>query len=220
MMRFNWRFGILAACMACGPARARRATDRQANRSDVAPGSLRVCARPTRGVVVGHDTVAGFSTHATLAALRQECTVGDDSLYDAVGCQAVGWTFPFAGARVMAVQSKHGFGEAVHDDEVPDLWIVDGDSVRLPDGQLVPRTLGALRARYGRILVDDNIQGDDVDGPHARPCRFPYLLLALGVNDTARHVPDSARVTRVDMDTPGVDTVFARLCLAASHGVR
>lgn len=57
-------------------------------------------------------------------------------------------------------------------------------------------------------------QGDDVDGPHARPCRFPYLLLALGVNDTARHVPDSARVTRVDMDTPGVDTVFARLCLA------
>jgi hypothetical protein len=112
----------------------------------------------------------------------------------------------------MAVQSKHGFGETIHDEEVPDLWTVDGDSVRLPDGELTPRTLGALRSRYGFAIVDENTGGDDVDGPHARSCRFPYLLFALSVNDTARRVPDSARVTRVDLT--GTDTVMTRFCIA------
>jgi hypothetical protein len=133
--------------------------------------------------------------------------VGDSALYDAVGWQGVAWKFPFVGASVMAVQSKHGYGESVHDDEEPDLWIVEGDSIRLPDGALVPRTLGALRAKYGLTLVDQNTGGDDIDGLHARSCRFPYLLFALSVNDTARTVPDSARVTRVDMDTPGASVV-------------
>ena len=85
---------------------------------------------------------------------------------------------------------------------------------RFANGELLPKTLGALRAQYGFALVDENTGGDDIDGPHARLCRLPYLLFALGVNDTARHVPDSARVTRVDMDTPGADTVIARFCLA------
>lgn len=177
-----------------------------------ASDNVHVCARPARGIIVGHDSVAGFPTHSTLGALRQQCTLGDTALYDAVGWQAVAWRFPFAGARVMAVQSKHGYGEAVHDDEVPDLWIVEGDSVRVPDGELVPHTLGALRARYGFAAVDENINADDVDGAGARFCRLPYLSFALSVHDTARRVPDSARVTRVEMDTPGVDTVFSRFC--------
>lgn len=213
-MRIDWRVAILAAGLACGSADTRRIADQPDARSDAASNGLRVCPRPTRGIVVGHDTVAGFSTHATLGALRQQCRMGDSALYDAVGWQAVAWTFPFVGGSVMAVQSKHSYGETVHDDEVPDLWIAEGDSVRLPDGELMPRTLGALRTRYGFALVDDNVDGDDIDGPHARSCRFPYPLFALAVGDTARHVPDSARVTRVDMDTPGVDTVIARVCLA------
>jgi hypothetical protein len=172
-----------------------------------------VCVRPARGIIVGHDTVAGFSTHADFRALRQQCGFGKADLYDAVGWQAPAWKFPFAGASVMAVQSKLGLG-AMNDDEAPDLWVVEGDSVRLPDGELMPRTLGALRARYGFAIVDENLKGDDIDGPYARPCRFPYLRFALSVNDTARKVPDSARVTRVDMDTSGVDTVISRLCIA------
>jgi len=110
----------------------------------------------------------------------------------------------------MAVQSKHGLGEALRDDEAPDLWTLEGDSIRLPDGELMPRTLGALRSRYGFAVVDENRAGDDIDGPHARSCRFPYLLFALSVMDTARRVPDSARVTGVDMT--GADTVMARFC--------
>jgi hypothetical protein len=220
-MRVNWRFVVLATALACRPGEPRVEAERSTARPETASNtvasaqtaseSVHVCARPARGIIVGHDSVAGFSTHATLGALRQQCGLGNSALYDAVGWQGVAWTFPFVGASVMAVQSKHGYGEAVHDDEAPDLWVVEGDSVRLPDGELVPPTLGALRARYG-FEVDENINADDIDGPSARSCRFPYLSFSLSVHDTARKVPDSARVTRVEMDTPGADTVFSRFC--------
>jgi hypothetical protein len=89
--------------------------------------SARLCARPARGIIVGLDSVAGFSTHSTL---------------------------------------------------------------------------GALRSRYGFAVVD---------GPYARSCKFPYLRFALASNDTARRVPDSARVSRIDMT--GADTTIRRFCL-------
>lgn len=213
VMRFDCRVIALVAAVACKPAESRSKADPPTARADAPAVNIPVCARPARGIVVGYDTVAGFSTHATLSALRQKCTLGKSDLYDAVGWQADAWTFPFAGASVMVVQSEHS-GEAMHNDEAPDRWLVQGDSVRLPDGELMPRTLGALRARYGFALVDENLDADDVDDPHARPCRFPYLRFALSVNDTARIVPDSARVTGVEMDTPGADTVMTRLCIA------
>lgn len=212
MTRLVWHVALLGTALACRSTPSREDAARSQSREVSGSRSMRLCARPTRGIVVGLDSIAGLSTHATLGVLRHQCSAGDSALYDAVGWQAVAWTFPFAGANVMAVQSKHGYGEVVQDDEVPDLWTVEGDSTRLPDGDLMPRTLGALRARYGSLLVDENIGGDDVDGPHARTCRFPYLLFALSVNDTARHVPDSARVTRVDMD--GASNGMAQYCAA------
>ena len=216
MMRVDFRLAILLAAMACKAAQPRGDADRRPAEPLGPTGSeaVRVCARPARGVIIGHDTVAGFSTRATLGALRQQCGVGDSVLYDAVGWQAAAWTFPFAGARVTAVQSNHGYGEEVNNAEVPDLWTAEGDSVRLPDGELAPHSLGALRARYGFAIVDANIGGDDDDGPHARSCRFPYLLFALSTDDTSRTVPDSARVTRIDMDTPGSDSAISRFCIA------
>lgn len=212
MRRLSWCVLFLAPGLACGPTDSRGNAERPARQDNTVPVAIRVCARPTRGVIVSLDSVAGFSAHATLGTLRRQCGAGDSALYDAVGWQGVAWTFPFAGARVMAVQSKHGFGESVHDEEAPDLWAVEGDSVRLPDGALVPRTLGALRSRYGFAIVGENTGGDDFDGPGARSCRFPYLLFALAVDDNARHVPDSARVIRVNM--AGTDTVMSRFCIA------
>jgi hypothetical protein len=217
MTRLDWRFAILAAALACRSPESHGKADTPTDRdhASLAPvAAVPVCVRPPQGIIVGHDSIAGFSTHATLGALRQQCSLGKSDLYDAVGWQAVAWRFPFDGASVMAVQTKHSYGDALSDGEAPDLWIVEGDSVRLPDGELVPRTLGALRTRYGFAIVDENLKGDDMDGPHARSCRFPYLLFALGVNDTATKVPDSARVTRVDMDALGADTVISRLCSA------
>jgi hypothetical protein len=172
-----------------------------------------LCDRPKHGVVVGPDTIAAFPTRAPLAELRRRCMAGDTILHDAVGWQAVAWVFPFDGARVVAVQSKHGFGESLRENEPADLWTVEGDSVRLADGELLPRTLGALRERYGQTIVDANVAADDVDGPHARSCRWPYVLFALAVKDTARLVPDSARITGVQVSVP-VDTTIVRVCAA------
>jgi hypothetical protein len=192
-MRLDWGFAILAVALACAPGESRVDAGRRAARGRATREPSRVCASPTRGLVVGRDTVAGFSTRATLGTLRRQCGLGEAGIYDAVGWQALSWTFPFAGAHVTAVESQHGEGDTLRDDEVPDLWVAEGDSLRLPDGELVPRTLGILRARYGVIVVDESTPTDDVDGVRARSCRFPYLLFALSVADTARKVPDSAR---------------------------
>lgn len=213
-MRYPWQLGLLVAGLACEHSRASGASDRRGDRAQTAARPTQRCATPRRGVIVKQDSVAGFSTRATLGTLRRQCRAGDSTLYDAVGWQAVAWVFPFAGARVTAIQSKHGPGEVLHDDEAPDLWVVEGDSVRLPDGELTPPTLGALRARYGFTTVDENLPGDDIDGIHARSCRFPYLLFMLSVGDTSRRVPDSARVTRVDMDTHRVDYSIRQFCIA------
>jgi hypothetical protein len=175
------------------------------------PASSESCPTPSRGIIVSLDSVAGFSSHAKLGALRQQCAAGDTALYDAVGWQGIAWAFPFAGARVLAVQSRHCFGETVHD-EPADLWTAQGDSVRLADGRLLPRTLGVLRSRYGLAFVDEDTGGDDTDDPRARSCRFPYLVFTLSVNDSARLVPDSARVTGVEMT--GIDSSTVRRCLA------
>jgi hypothetical protein len=196
----------LAALVAC----ARADMNRAHNRRPQSAAANRICATPPRGIVVSRDSIASLPTHATLGEIKRRCDAGDTTLYDAVGWQAAAWVFPFEGARVVVVQTKRGDGDVVRDDEVPDLWTVEGDSVRLPDGQLMPRTLGVLRARFAPLVVDENIPADDVDGPHARSCRLPYLLFALAVNDTARRVPDSARVTRVDLD--GVDSLPRHLC--------
>ena len=158
------RFVLLATALACS-SEGSHAAKQSIARREISSAPVHVCTTPAGGIVVSLDSVAGLSTHATLGALRQQCAAGDSVLYDAVGWQAVAWAFPFAGARVTAVQSKHGFGDLVHDDEIPDLWTVEGDSVRLPDGHLVPQTLGLLRSRYGVTIVDENTGGDDIDRP-------------------------------------------------------
>jgi hypothetical protein len=198
---------ILAA--ACARSEPKSTANLQHARASAETTAKEVCATPPHGIIVSRDSVASFSTHSTLAALVKQCGAGKSDLYDAVGWQADAWTFPFVGARVMVVQTRHSNG-ALSEDEVPDLWTVEGDSVRLPDGELVPRTLGALRSHYGTIDVDDNINADDIDGPYAHSCRFPYLRFALTVLDTARHVPDSARVTRVDLAL--ADSGHVRYC--------
>ena len=198
---------FVVSLLACEHPDARRSTTHSESLA-----ATTHCARPPRGIIISLDTVAGFSTHATLGALRRQCAVGQSDLYDAVGYQTVAWNFPFAGATVQAAQTKHNAGDVMRDDETPDLWTVEGDSARMPGGELVPRTLGSLRARYGFTLAEDRPDGDDMDGPFARSCRFPYLRFMLAANDTARHTPDSARVTRVDMVGP--DTAMVRYCRA------
>ncbi|HVX41967.1 MAG TPA: hypothetical protein VHB25_20565 [Gemmatimonadaceae bacterium] len=158
------------------------------------------------------DHVGPFPTQAPLAELERLCSAGDTTLYDAVGWQAAAREFPFTGARVLAVQSKHGVDDRLHLDEPADLWILSGDSLRLADGQLVPRTLGALRARYGRAIADDGVDGtsDDFNGFGARSCRLPYIEFKLGFSGHGI-IPDSTRITSLEMWIP-VPRGTERIC--------
>jgi hypothetical protein len=132
-----------------------------------------------------------------MAELQRRCSLGADTLYDAVGWQAPAWMFPFTGAQIVAVQPERSLGQTLGD-SVPDLWTAIGDSLRLPDGQLLPRTLGELRTRYGRAIVDDVIEGDDIGPPLARSCRFPTIEFVLAATALGK-VPDTARITGVEM---------------------
>jgi hypothetical protein len=188
----------LMALTACARPDAQRTRDQ-----------ARVCATPAGGIVISRDRIGSFSTHATLGALKRKCGAGDSTMYDGINGQAAAWAFPFVGARVVAVQSKHAFYEPTRDDEVPDFWTVEGDSVRLPDGQRVPTTLGLLKARYPFVSANDNTGLDDTE-PRAWSCQLSYLVFHLDVKDTARHVPDSARVTSIDL--VATDSAYQRFC--------
>ena len=141
----------------------------------------------------------------------RKCSVGDTGLYDAVGWQSTGWSFPFVGAEVVAAQTTRMIDKPVLENQPADIWTATGDSVRMPDGQLVPRTLGALKARYGRTLDFPEEAGDDMPGARAYACRFPYLQFHLIGGDSAGRLTASARIESVEMPIK-LDTIITRQC--------
>src|SRR4051812_46024982 len=92
-------FAFLVAALACR-SDASHTTRQSVARGQTPSAVVRICTTPARGIVVSLDSIGGLSTHATLGALRRQCTAGSSDLYDAGGWQAVAWAFPFAGARV------------------------------------------------------------------------------------------------------------------------
>jgi hypothetical protein len=156
------------------------------------------CPPAPGGIVVSFDKVAYFPARARMSDLERFCPAAGDTMYDAVGWQAAGKKFPFVGATLVAIHSGNQ-PDSIPLDE-PDMWTASGDSVRLPNGQLLPRTLGALRA-LGQTTVSDNEGGyDDWDGPGARTCRFPEILFNLDGTGLPKTLPDSARVTSIEID--------------------
>ena len=166
------------------------------------------CPPAPGGIIVSFDKVAYFPPRARISELARLCPAIGDTLYDAVGWQADGHTFPFVGAMLVSIHSG-AQPDTVPPDE-PDMWTAAGDSVRLPDGQLLPKTLGALRA-LGTTSVDDNEGGDDWDGPAARTCRFPEILFHLDGTNQPKKLTDSARVTSIEIDVRRRD-IASTLC--------
>ena len=160
------------------------------------------------------DKVAYFPSRARMAELERLCPAVGDTLYDAVGWQAPGHKFPFAGATLVAIHSG-AQPDNVPADE-PDMWTASGDSVRLPDGQLLPKTLGGLRA-LGTTFADDNdAGGDDWDGPGARTCRYPEILFNLDGSHQPKKLTDSARVTGIEINVRRRDAA-STLCRPAAR---
>lgn len=187
---------------------------RSDHRADAAAGAGRatqpattpaLCPAAPNGIVVSFDKVAYFPARARMSELERLCPASSDTLYDAVGWQAGGRKFPFVGAMLVAIHSGNQ-PDTIPVDE-PDMWTASGDSLRLPDGQLLPRTLGTMRA-LGRTGVDNNDgSGDDWNGPGARTCRFPEILFNLDGTGLPKTLPDSARVTSIEIDVRHRETM-------------
>jgi hypothetical protein len=208
MRSFHLSWLAIALATGCSRTRARGSAHDSANVQTA--GGPHFCSTPRGGLVISVARVALFPTRATTDELDRICDAGAPVLYDAVGWQAPGEEFAFRGARVTAVLSQAQ--NRPHTANVPDLWTAVGDSLRLEDGHLVPRTLGELRTRYGQAIAEDNVDpgANDFDGFSAVSCRFPYLLFKLGFNGRGV-IPDSTRILSLEMWVPP-PSGFDRVC--------
>jgi hypothetical protein len=111
-----------------------------------------------------------------MADLMSACSSSTVGIYTIGGTQPPARIFHFLGAELTAVQSRAQ--SSLRYDEAPDLWAAEGDSLRLADGALMPKTVGELRTRYlaGLVLAD---RGDDSDGIRMRLCQLPGIEFLL-----------------------------------------
>lgn len=165
--------------------------------------------RPT-DVRLGIDTIAGLPTRRPLAELGARCPQARVDTAGVRGTSPPALRFDVPGAAIWAIQTAYdAHGDSLHPAESADLWAASGDSLRFPDGTLVPGRVGALRAidSVGAVVVD---HGDDGTGSYVVLCRFPRLALVVdniwppfakaGVVPFARVRPaDTARFWRVEV---------------------
>ena len=208
---------LFAACDRAPKAVERPALDSPtprivtASSAPVAPvvdsASVALCATPLGGIRVSADTVAGFPTGVPISELDQRCPSDSVDDYGIGGYTAKARIFSFTGATISAVQSDNE--SALHPEQAADLWSAMGDSIRLPDGRLMPKTVGALRATYPNGLISSD-KRDDTDGVLAYVCDFPRLVFTLGYDtptpaDTghwrfaAGSVADSTSIYRIEV---------------------
>jgi hypothetical protein len=183
-------------------------TDASAPADPVADSaSVALCATPPGGIRVSADTVAGLPTGVPISELDQRCPSDSVDDYGIGGYTGRARIFSFTGATISAVQSDNE--SSLDLDEVADLWSAKGDSIRLPDGRLMPKTIGALRAAYPNGLISSD-KSDDSDGVLAYVCDFPRLVFTLNYDsptpaDTghwrfaARAVADSTTIYRIEV---------------------
>ena len=166
-----------------------------------------VCSLPTFGLRIAADSVAGLPTTRPIAELDRRCASDSVDDYGIGGATAKARIYRFPGGTVAAVQSDNE--SALQPTQPADLWSAEGDSLRLPDGRLMPATIGELRASYPHGFVSAD-KRDDSDGVLAYVCAFPRLTFVLGYDtptpaDTghwpfsARPVPDSIKLWRIEV---------------------
>jgi len=186
---------VLSSCARSDRAEAASGGAHSAADAGTTPAT---CPSAPGGIVVSFDKLAYFPARAGMSELEGLCPAVDDTLYDAVGWQANGRKFPFVGAVLVAIPHQGNSPDSLPGD-APEMWTAAGDSVRLPGGQLLPKTLGALRT-LGKTLVDKNEGYDDWNGPDARSCRFPEIIFKLNGDGLPKTLPESARVISIEIN--------------------
>jgi hypothetical protein len=132
-----------------------------------------VCPTPAVGLRFGLDTVAGLPAKLPVAALRKLCASAHVDSVVYAGFASPALRFDFRGATIWAVQNVPDT-----DTLVPGLaaesWVGIGDSLRFPDGRLIPRRLGLIRAADSAGFMFLN-SGDNTEGADVSLCRMPGL---------------------------------------------
>lgn len=173
-------FLVAALSIGCRPEHAPVAKSTSAKADDVRPQATAVaqqgggvCPSPAGGLRIGLDSVAGMPVRLPVAALRKLCASTQvDSVFHA-GFASPALRFDFRGGTIWAIQNIPDTDTLVVGKPVQS-WEAVGDSIRFPDGKLIPRRLGQIRAAdsvgYMSIEYGDNTEGADVT-----LCRVPAL---------------------------------------------
>jgi hypothetical protein len=177
------------------------------------------CRTPPEGIRVDSLAIAGFALDTPLAEFEGRC-LGIRMVRVPMGGEpAAALRFDFAGAVVWAAQADQS--DSLRWEQAADWWVIEGDSLRLRSGKLIPRTFGELRQAGGAVVVAQT--NADTMGSYAILCSDPHISLLFGHDlalpaNTGRwpvaQVPgnDSLRVQRVEVSVAPRDTSLVAVC--------
>jgi len=178
-MKFKLACFAVVLCVGCQPDHTRlndstSATvtgDRKA--TTVAAPERGVCPTPPGGLRLRMDTVAGMPAGLPIAELRKLCATARVDTLDDPGGPSAALRFDFRGGTIWAVQNIPNTDTLVASQPAQS-WAAIGDSLRFPDGRLIPRRLGQIRSAdsVGLMSID---YGDDNSGASVTLCRVPAL---------------------------------------------
>jgi len=196
--------------------------DRPSAQSDTKTVSVQGCAVARGDVRLTADSLGGLSTRSSIGALRELCPNARMDTVGVGGTSAPALRIDAPGVTVWAIQTAYdAYGDTLHAAEPADLWAASGDSLRFPDGTLIP-CVGALRIldSVGVIVVD---HGDDSGGSYIIRCKFPDLQIIIdndwppfaqtGIVRLAQVSPsDTTQAWRVEISSRQRDAAVEKAC--------
>jgi hypothetical protein len=216
------------AAIACQDARAPKVR-RDTSRPIPAVGNH--CPVTSHDVRLASTAAGGLAFTLTIAELRLLCPSARLDTVGVGGTSPVALTVAVPGVSISAIQSNYeAYGDSLHQNERPDLWVASGDSLRFPDGTLIPWTVGGFRRLdSAAVIVIDH--GDDGTGSYIVRCRYPFLQAIVsnvwpsfadsGIVPFAKvSLGDTTRIWRIEQDPDHPDKRITAACSTAREQPR
>lgn len=123
-------------------------------------------------LTVSEHGIDRFAFDSSIASMTRLCPAAHDSVLGGYEGEAVATAFRFPGAALLAY---HDSG-AGYENRPSDLWVVTGDSVRLPGGLRLRSSWAAFRSAYGeRVAVAGDAPNNDTEWVSFAFCSLPHL---------------------------------------------